>query len=227
MASEAVKVPFVEAAAPSTPAASRVVIYAKSDGLMYSKDDAGTETLMSSGSGSGIAATIVDAKGDIIAATAADTVARLAVGTNGQVLTAASGQATGLQWATPAAGSITYATADCSADQGMSADTPTDAPSCSVSLAAGTWLIIGDLEIATSVASYTLLMITDASNNKVGGGKGSMNGGAGTFHLHMHAVVTPGSTTTYKLRGQSGAGTIKQLADTGLTATRITALQLA
>lgn len=50
----------------------------------------------------GIAATIVDAKGDIIAATAADTVARLAVGTNGQVLTAASGQATGLQWTTAA-----------------------------------------------------------------------------------------------------------------------------
>jgi len=46
-----------------------------------------------------IAASLVDAKGDIIAATANDTVARLAVGTDGQVLTAASSQATGLQWA--------------------------------------------------------------------------------------------------------------------------------
>jgi hypothetical protein len=54
-----------------------------------------------------IAPTIVDAKGDIIAATAADTVARLAVGTNGQVLTAASGETTGLQWATPVTGSMT------------------------------------------------------------------------------------------------------------------------
>jgi hypothetical protein len=54
-----------------------------------------------------IAPTIVDAKGDIIAATAADTVARLAVGTNGQVLTAASGQATGLEWATPSSGGMT------------------------------------------------------------------------------------------------------------------------
>jgi len=53
------------------------------------------------GSASAINPTIVDAKGDIIAATAADTVARLAVGTNGTVLTAASGQATGLEWATP------------------------------------------------------------------------------------------------------------------------------
>jgi hypothetical protein len=42
--------------------------------------------------------TVVDAKGDLIAGTAADTVARLAVGTNGQVLKADSTAATGLAW---------------------------------------------------------------------------------------------------------------------------------
>lgn len=56
---------------------------------------------------SGIPATIVDAKGDLIAATAADTVSRLAVGTNGQVLTADSTAATGIKWATAASGGMT------------------------------------------------------------------------------------------------------------------------
>ena len=49
---------------------------------------------------------IVDAKGDLIAAIAADTPARLAVGTNGQVLTADSTASTGLAWATPVSASV-------------------------------------------------------------------------------------------------------------------------
>jgi hypothetical protein len=42
---------------------------------------------------------IVDAKGDLIVGTAADTVGRLAVGTNDYYLKANSGTATGLEWA--------------------------------------------------------------------------------------------------------------------------------
>jgi hypothetical protein len=53
---------------------------------------------------------IVDAKGDLIAATAADTPARLAVGTNGQVLTANSSAATGLAWATAASSGMSLIT---------------------------------------------------------------------------------------------------------------------
>jgi hypothetical protein len=51
-----------------------------------------------------IAKSIVDAKGDLVAATAADTVSRLAIGANGTVLTADSAEATGMKWAAAAGG---------------------------------------------------------------------------------------------------------------------------
>jgi hypothetical protein len=65
------------------------------------------DTTVFNNASAGIAKTIVDAKGDLIAATAADTVARLAVGSNDQVLTADSSTATGLKWATAASGGMT------------------------------------------------------------------------------------------------------------------------
>ena len=61
-------------------------------------------TWVTSDDANAIQNTIVDAKGDLIGATAADTPARLAVGTNGQVLQADSTAATGLKWATPSSG---------------------------------------------------------------------------------------------------------------------------
>jgi hypothetical protein len=62
------------------------------------------DTTVFTNAGAAIAKTIVDAKGDIIAATADNTVARLAVGANDTVLTADSTTATGLKWATPSGG---------------------------------------------------------------------------------------------------------------------------
>lgn len=53
----------------------------------------------------------VDTKGDILVATAADTVTKLGVGSNDQVLTADSAEASGVKWATPTTGDITGVTA--------------------------------------------------------------------------------------------------------------------
>ena len=65
-------------------------------------------TWVTSDDSNAIQNTIVDAKGDLIGATAADTPARLAVGTNGQVLTADSTAATGLAWTTVSGSPTSY-----------------------------------------------------------------------------------------------------------------------
>ena len=49
-----------------------------------------------------VASNLVDAKGDLLAATANDSVTRVAVGTNGYVLTADSAEPTGMKWSAAA-----------------------------------------------------------------------------------------------------------------------------
>jgi hypothetical protein len=56
------------------------------------------DTTVFTNAGAAIAKSTVDAKGDLIAGTADNTVARLAVGTNGHTLVADSGEATGLKY---------------------------------------------------------------------------------------------------------------------------------
>jgi hypothetical protein len=62
------------------------------------------DTTVFTNAGAAIAKATVDAKGDLIAGTADNTVARLAVGTDGHTLVANSATATGLEWAAPASG---------------------------------------------------------------------------------------------------------------------------
>ena len=114
--------------------------------------------------------TIVDAKGDLIAASASDTPARLAVGTNGQYLSADSSTATGLKWVTPDSGKIkqvvtgtlkTTLTGSSTtfADTGLSVTiTPTSNTS--------TILINAVLPLGLSSGAWAaFLTLTDGSNN--------------------------------------------------------------
>lgn len=68
-------------------------------------------TVVGGGGGETLPASIIDAKGDVIVGTAADTAARLGVGTDGQVLTADSSETSGVKWAA-AAGGVTSVNGD-------------------------------------------------------------------------------------------------------------------
>ena len=64
----------------------------------------GDQTWAAVSAADAIPETLIDAKGDLIVGTAADTAARLAVGADGQVLTADSTQTAGVKWAAAAGG---------------------------------------------------------------------------------------------------------------------------
>lgn len=94
-------------ASPTTPSANRVRLYPRDKAgvsNLYWKDDAGVEHDLSAAGGSVATDAIWDAKGDLALGTGADTAIRLAVGTNGQVLTADSAETSGAKWATPSGG---------------------------------------------------------------------------------------------------------------------------
>ena len=141
------------------------------------------DTTVFNNASAAIAKTIVDAKGDIIAATAADTVARLAVGSNDQVLTADSSTATGLKWAT-AGGGITLIS-----EQTASASTGIDFTSISgnykqlllvwtgINHSAGSTNFSIRFNSDSGSNYYTMgLFLEGASASFNGGGATSMNG---------------------------------------------------
>jgi hypothetical protein len=68
----------------------------------------GVDTQMFTNANAAVSATVIDAKGDLLAGTAADTLSRIAVGANATVLTADSAEATGMKWAAAAGNTDTW-----------------------------------------------------------------------------------------------------------------------
>jgi len=168
----------------------------------------------------GIQPSIVDAKGDLIVATAADSVSRLAVGSNGTVLTADSAEATGLKWATPAGGKVlqvvsaTYSTAVTSSsgsfvDTGLTATITPSATSSKILVMVTHPTRFYNSTTATSINGYYKLLrgatglMGDGSNNQMIGFIGAS--AADLYWRSYHNFIyldSPSSTSTLTYKTQ-------------------------
>jgi len=154
-------------------------------------------------SAAGIPVTIIDAKGDLIAGTAADTVARLAVGTNGYVLTADSGETTGLRWGAAASGAtqeLVYRYTVTGSDK-ASIDTGADtADAGSNDWTNGdvleVWVIARTDEAAVTRSTATLVFNNDTGSNydiEQFGALGTSVAGAGAVAGASLQIEVPGA----------------------------------
>jgi len=144
-------------------------------------------------------------KGDVYAATAASTPARLAVGTNGQVLTADSTAATGLAYTTPASsGGMTL----------ISETTASALSSLSLSGIAGTYkelyLVWEGIVASAASSNFDIRFNNDSTSNYAYGvfGAATNNSGGLVFDADSGASATSlvGAGSRYATFGDDGDG---------------------
>ena len=113
---------------------------------------------------------------------------------------------------TPAV-SLTSAQAFCTAETTLSATAYADITGASITLAAGTWLILATINGSSQTTTVAVLYaaITDAANTVIAEGAQHIVAGTATVrtwgNVSLSAIVTPGVSTTYKLRGARGQTT--------------------
>lgn len=168
------------------------------------------------------ATSTLTAKGDILTATAANTLARLGVGTNNQYLVADSTAATGLKWATlPSSGKVLQVVQmTTSTLTSIATGTYTDSGlSLSITPSATTSkiLVIADCNTqqsraGTSLNGYARIVRTSTTiydthifEMQVDGATGSIATGSHNTLVYLDSPSTT-SATTYKVQGSASTG---------------------
>ena len=182
------------------------------------------DTTVFNNASAAIAKTIVDAKGDIIAATAADTVARLAVGANDTVLTADSSTATGLKWAAASAGGANWTLLN---SGGTALTGATSITVSGISAADKIMIQVSDAKAGAS-SEIDFRFNSDTGNNYTGRGF-IARGGSGTFNSNNYTRYNNAGISVLNFARQSSstsdvvAGGITM---TGCNASGIKAIQI-
>jgi hypothetical protein len=119
----------------------------------------------------------------------------------------------GLTGTTTKAVALTSAEAFCTAETTLTATAYADITGASITLAAGTWMILATINgsCQTTTAAILYAAITDSANTLIAEGAQHMAAGTATVrtwgNVSLSAIVTPGTSTTYKLRGARGQTT--------------------
>ena len=119
----------------------------------------------------------------------------------------------GISGTTTKSVSLSSAQAFCTAETTLSATAYADITGASITLDAGTWLIMATVNGAsqTTTATSMIVAITDSANALVAESTQDIPAGTATVrtwaNLSISAIVTPVGSTTYKLRGARGQTT--------------------
>lgn len=116
-----------------------------------------------------------------------------------------------------------------SANTTGTANTMVDVTGVSISLAAGTWLLMASMSVQCSTGTYCVGVITDSANTVLGSGQTTLENGVTTLAI-TPTIVTPGSTTSYKLRfvtGRNDSVVLQNDTVNSNTVTRLVAVKIA